>query len=120
MSTPKVAIATFKEGFEHTQFKTYKVREMLVKLLDNIQADMDDVGFEFSPETQDVLKEAEDLWLELSIKDAPRPRKNERGPLVAANEEIEFRKQIESRRDADEEIEERPGKRKYIDDIVDE
>lgn len=118
MPAPKqIDLSIINEGLEYAQFKEFRIREAINKIVKQLQLDLEDVGFEPSPETTDSIKELEELYLEIETANV-RVQRSE--PKIRDKDEVvEFRKVREE--EEDDIIEERPHKdTKKIIQIVDD
>lgn len=108
MPAPKpIDLSIINEGLEYAQFKEFKIRDSINKILKNLQLDMEDVGFEPSPETTDSIKELEELYLEIETANV---RVHKLEPKVRDKNEVIESRVTEKVDEEDEIIEERPNK----------
>ena len=89
MPNEKFDLSLVKMGLEHASFTNFRVREEILNILKSIELDLEDVGFEPSDNTKEVLERFESF-----LTDIEAPRIFKESPLRLDESEIENVKEI--------------------------
>jgi hypothetical protein len=65
-------LSIIKVALEYAQFQDYRVRDTITDLVRNLEADMDEVGFEASPKTKKCIEEFETLITDIETARKPK------------------------------------------------
>ena len=65
-------LSIIKVALEYAQFQDFRVRDTISDLVKNLEADMDEVGFDPSPKTKKCVEEFETLITDIETARKPK------------------------------------------------